>query len=397
MPDAIVERTYKDFEWLAEEIYAEFPGYIPPAIPQVYNTAYEDNRRRALEQYLNRLSRHKVLRKSLKLESFLLANDASFAWMKESSLGRAAIVLGTNWFKGFSFFDLNDRMSRHKEIDLIFEYVTTLDEWMEEMVERTAALVQSARVMTQSSFGLAQSLNLLGELEEGAVGEDLIEIVAAFNETHTAYEVYAQSLSEDLEEPLREYTRLMYSIRRALLSREEAWTRYINAKADVVRGRDKLSKSLLLSKVIGSEGREELIEERTLAVDASLAEEKRSLLALEAASDALVKDFRRFIAEKREDLRRIVNTYADIELLFARRRAQIWGEASAKLSSPVVQTKPRKDILSSRSGSFKQPAVGSASPRLLVAALQKSLSMREQSAAASAGSATEVDSTLLTR
>ena len=71
-------------------------------------------------------------------------------------------------------------------------------------------------------------------------GEDLIEMVTAFRDSSSIQQSYAQSLSEDLEEPMREYSRSMYSIRRAVLAREEAWTKLINAKAEVVRCRDRL-------------------------------------------------------------------------------------------------------------------------------------------------------------
>lgn len=103
LPDAVVERTYEDFQWLAEQMYLDFPGYIAPALPETVSEFF-DNRLLALEQYLNRLSSHKVLRKSLKLETFLLGNDASMETAKEQFPGVPTLIVGSAWLnRTFSF------------------------------------------------------------------------------------------------------------------------------------------------------------------------------------------------------------------------------------------------------------------------------------------------------
>jgi hypothetical protein len=101
LPDAVVERTYADFLWLSQQMYADFPGYIMPALPETTSNIF-DNRVQTLEQYLNRLSAHKLFRKSPKLETFLLGNDASLETAKEQST--TAIIVGAHWLNStFSF------------------------------------------------------------------------------------------------------------------------------------------------------------------------------------------------------------------------------------------------------------------------------------------------------
>ena len=103
LPDAVVERTYEDFQWLAEQMYQDYPGYIAPALPETISE-YFDNRLLTLEQYLNRLASHKVLRKSMKLETFLLGNDASMVSMKEQYPGVPTLIVGATWLnRTFSF------------------------------------------------------------------------------------------------------------------------------------------------------------------------------------------------------------------------------------------------------------------------------------------------------
>ena len=193
-------------------------------------------------------------------------------------------------------------MSRHKDIDLIFDYVQRIDDKMEQLVDRVAALVENACKMATRQFELANAFNLLGEVEEDAVSSDLVECVAACSATSHAYEVYARSLSEDLEEPFREYHRLTHSIRMAIHSRELAWSHLINCKAEVVNSRDRLSKTLMLSKVIGTEGREELTSSRRGAVEQALEEEERAQRNLDEVSNVLVQEFQRFLTEKQRDI-----------------------------------------------------------------------------------------------
>ena len=206
-------------------------------------------------------------------------------------------------------------MSRHKEIDQIFDYIQKIDAKMEQLVERVAALVENACDMATRQFDLANAFNLLGEAEEDAVSGDLVECVAGCSAASHAYEVYARSLSEDVEEPLREYYRLTHSIRMAIYSRELAWTHLINCKAEVVSSRDKLSSTLMLSKFIGSEGREGLTESRKLAVEQALEEELRAQRNLDDVSNVLVQEFRRFLTEKQRDIRDTLLLLEGIEVV----------------------------------------------------------------------------------
>jgi hypothetical protein len=135
--------------------------------------------------------------------------------------------------------------------------------------------------MVDAHFKLASAFNSLGEVDDPVLSTDLIENVTAHNDISTAYQAYAKALSKQIEEPLREYHRIMHSIRMAVLAREEAWTTYINAKSEVVSARDRLSKSVMLSKVIGVEGREELMDTRAADVDRALQDESVSKLALD--------------------------------------------------------------------------------------------------------------------
>lgn len=231
--------------------------------------------------------------------------------------------------------DSFDKLSRHREIDRIFEYVQRLEELAGAAVGGVTQLVRCAADVSEATAGMAHALNALGECEEGSVGADLLEAVAALNDEAGAFEVCAQSLSVDVEERLREHVRMLYSVRRAVGGREAAWTACIDAKGRVVRRRDQLSKSVLLSRLVGARGREALLAGQEQALDAALEEERAAEQRLQRVSALLVEEFDRFLAEKRADLTRVLRVHAEIQVLFARRRAQVWRELLPLLSAEL--------------------------------------------------------------
>jgi hypothetical protein len=318
LPDCIVERTYEDFKWLSDQLYFDHPGQIAPAIPEIYNVQFQDNRRRSLEQFLNRLVRHNVLKRSSKLETFLLGNLSSLTNLKERTNLVSPIIVGSTLFsQTLSYLtdtDAFDKLSTHAEIDFILAYVNRLDFHLDSLVGKITRLVDISCDQASSHYEVAQAFNALGEEEDPVVGGLLIEGVSAFTNLSSAMYVYAQSVSEDLEEPVREYSRLMFSIRRAVQAREDAWANYINSKGEVVRSRDNLRKSLMLSKIIGNEGREELVSTRTNAVETALADEKEAGQVLDNVSADLMLEFGRFMGEKQRDMSEILGMLLEIEV-----------------------------------------------------------------------------------
>lgn len=77
----IVERRrYSDFAWLNSTLSNEYPGTILPPLPEKqtigrFSSEFIESRRRALERYLQRISRHPDLSNSSTFLTFLQEND----------------------------------------------------------------------------------------------------------------------------------------------------------------------------------------------------------------------------------------------------------------------------------------------------------------------------------
>ena len=82
-PGIVVERRYNDFVWLADVLKAENEDCLVPELPKKkaagrFNDDFIESRRRALEEFLNKIADHLVLSQSPHFETFLVAPEDSF-------------------------------------------------------------------------------------------------------------------------------------------------------------------------------------------------------------------------------------------------------------------------------------------------------------------------------
>ena len=82
-PGIVVERRYNDFLWLADVLKAENEDCLIPELPKKkaagrFSDVFIESRRKALEEFLNKIADHLVLSQSSHFETFLVAPEDSF-------------------------------------------------------------------------------------------------------------------------------------------------------------------------------------------------------------------------------------------------------------------------------------------------------------------------------
>lgn len=104
-----VQRRFKDFEWLQENLIIAFYGLVLPRLPEknimatfdLEGEAYQTERMRLLERYLNVLLRKARVCRSPALQAFLSQSASDFAvFMNEQSPAEAADYLRVTAFEG---------------------------------------------------------------------------------------------------------------------------------------------------------------------------------------------------------------------------------------------------------------------------------------------------------
>lgn len=83
-----VLRRFNDFVWLHDQLNFSHPGAIVPPLPEKqavgrFTPEFVECRRRALEKFMARVTKHAVLKDSRCLNAFLQTDDAQFAQAKE--------------------------------------------------------------------------------------------------------------------------------------------------------------------------------------------------------------------------------------------------------------------------------------------------------------------------
>jgi sorting nexin-1/2 len=98
--DSVVMRRFSEFHLLFVKLRAEFPGVVVPPCPEKNQletfrktSAFIESRRQALEVFVNKLCRHRVLRHAELLQVFLEADET--AWAVEVQRMKAADEQGT--------------------------------------------------------------------------------------------------------------------------------------------------------------------------------------------------------------------------------------------------------------------------------------------------------------
>ncbi|RIA99387.1 hypothetical protein C1645_747570 [Glomus cerebriforme] len=98
-----VERRFSQFEWLYNRLSAKFGAFVLPPLPEKqysgrFNEEFIEKRRRALEQFINRLARHPVIRYSDLLTHFLSCEDES-EWRKREKQFEVDKIVGHAFFQ----------------------------------------------------------------------------------------------------------------------------------------------------------------------------------------------------------------------------------------------------------------------------------------------------------
>lgn len=124
-PEFIVNRRYRDFLWLYNQLHANCPGVVIPPPPEKqamgrFESNFVESRRAALEKMLNKIAAHPTLQQDGDLKLFLESEafnvDVKHKERKEPNLGESKGImssLGINVGGGVKFVEQDDVRLAH--------------------------------------------------------------------------------------------------------------------------------------------------------------------------------------------------------------------------------------------------------------------------------------------
>ena len=394
-----VLRRYSDFLWLYEKLQQERAGAIVPPLPEKqpvgrFSPAFVEDRRRALERFLRRVSVHPELNDAKCLDTFLRADDGTFQAAKNSK--GDAIVLqqsqyggggGNNggggqypnqqqqqqqpmmmnpvtkqkpgfkrWFAETKTSMTGDLVKSPDDelFDEINRYIHGLDNQMKNVTTQASGLVRKGKEIANGMFEFGLAFNLLGQSEADALGDALTKMGETADKLSVLSAEHADQEAEHFEDPLVDTIKIIHAVKLALQRRHEKRLTYSTCLQEVE------SKQSGLAKLRAQMG----MEAKAYAAEMSL---RRAQDAAQAARDdfatvsqRVLREVDRFKREKAEDMRTIVLQYIQLQVEYNKRMEQVWATLIPQLEQ-VQLDQNANVVVTGGGGGGSAPLVSGAS------------------------------------
>jgi hypothetical protein len=172
-PDCSVTRRYSDFEWLHDQLSFFFPASITPPLPEKqtvgrFTPEFIESRRRGIEKFMSRVTKHPILKGAPVLASFLQVDDSGFSQCKAQYkqdrsaasgsmtgwLGDKMNTMSTNTFIEETEDDVN--------VQGAMDYVLAWERQLTTVSKQSSQIVKSCQDKSKALFEFGQAFSSLG-------------------------------------------------------------------------------------------------------------------------------------------------------------------------------------------------------------------------------------------
>ena len=336
-----VVRRYSDFLWLHDELARAFPGIIIPPIPGKHvvgrlkepffpekKRAEEEKhflaeRKRSLEKFLKRISKHHLLRDNSSFKAFLeVDNESEFLEMKEATKAKKKGKGFWQWASETSHTlqsKLGTPSDRPKtdddeKFEEICKYINSIEPQTTAVHKHTESLVKRNREMSQSLFQVGNAFTLLGKSEPGSLGLALGELGRCAEKLSVVANTEADKEGQFFEEPIKDYVRMIHAVKQALEVRNRLEVTYETNLAE------QQAKKLAVGRAAES-GRQAEAEaeynKATERVEASKAE-------FDEVTQRIFEEVDQFKREKLRDFKSIILDFVQLQIEYNQKVKQTW-------------------------------------------------------------------------
>lgn len=349
-----VLRRYSDFLWLYERLHKEKAGAIVPPLPEKqavsrFSPEFVEDRRRALEKFLRRVILHPELWAADCLLTFLRADDVAFQHAKNTSKSDDANSAATSdmsaslggggafnkstaggikkWFSEAKTTFAGDLVSSPDDdlFDEIERYIEALSIQMKRVSNQASGFVRKSKEIANGLFEFSLAFDQLGQSEGEALGAKLQLMGSTADTLSSMAAQQAESELKRLEEPFKDYLKVIYAVKLALGRRHDKRVSY-TALLHEIQTREANLHRLRLTP--GSEAKAystEMSIQRYQAA-ANVAQEDYA-----ECSQRVLREVDRFKREKAEEMKMVVLEFIQLEIEGNRAMEKVWAELVPKL------------------------------------------------------------------
>jgi len=340
-PPSEVTRRFRDFSWLQQKLQERNKGIIVPALPEKsavqkfqMSTEFIEQRRRALQVFLNKVASHPVLRDAKELTTFLAASDEEWTlemarWQAESSATKTptgAVSGALQWFKSLQHSAQNmvsgrsDDVLEDAEYIKVRDYITSLEGHLVEAHRQAGRLVRKEAELAGALAEFGNAAEQLGKYDDGPVRAAFDVLCARAGQISVASRQRADVMAATFEAPLKEFSRTIRCVQVAVADRATALGAYVQAKGDLD------GKKVKLAKLRGTPGlKDEKIVEAEREVSDADTKVRNAKMAYDTIVSRMTEELNRFQKERAAEMGSLLKEFALTQAQYAADNARAWG------------------------------------------------------------------------
>ncbi|KAI9032265.1 Vps5 C terminal like-domain-containing protein, partial [Hyaloraphidium curvatum] len=334
-PEVSVNRRYRDFLWLFNQLSIGHPGVIIPPLPEKqtmgrFQEEFVESRRVGLERFLQKITSHPMLFDDADVKVFLesetFSADSSMLTKRDPSKATGGILGAFSMSNVTQFRATPDRDdfldTRKMEIDKFEAQLKQLMKGVEAIVKQRKELGAAT-----SEFGDAL-LALSGAESDQALSTKLKNLGNVSRRIKDLHDKQAQNDVSSLAYMVEEYIRFCGAVEMAYQSRTRYWNLVKNAEGNVMNKRLALDKA----RAAGKKG-DKLTSIQTEIDEAEVAL-KQAQKEFAEVSAKLRQELERFDRERVVDLAKSLQEFLE-SLLFTQKEIVVtWESYYAETRQP---------------------------------------------------------------
>ncbi|XP_046614279.1 sorting nexin-30-like [Neodiprion virginianus] len=338
----VVRRRYNDFIWLRQKLVDTYPTHIIPPMPgkhtllaqlDRYSKEFIMARMKLLHGFLNRVVNHPILSSEKSLYIFLTAKPAEFSIHRKSRSN--VLVKMTDSLQNMA--NMYTMKQRHLEFEQVRDYCVALADKLS-TIDKISHRIQKERQEYLLELHQLHPIFTLWATSEPELNPILTAIAKAIENNAVAHQVVLDSFPSDM----REYLAYIDAVRDTLVRRDSMQIEYEMTVDDLAKKRqekDQLTGVGASSSNSpgwgGSLWKGESRDEKLEKIGQSIPRlgKKVELLQdrVECANENLRSDLERWNKEKRSDLKTMLISMADQQILHYQHCMNAWEEVLSGL------------------------------------------------------------------
>jgi len=332
-----VLRRFSDFTWLHDQLEMQVPGAIIPSLPQKvivgrFSPDFIERRRRSLERFLLKVSRHSELSITSPFIIFLTANEQEFEGAKIQLQPRKDASI-KQWFDE-ALFSLSanvqsirseSKFDNDEQFEQIAAKTSDLELKLQNAAKHTAFLVRKTKELANALHEFGQAFNLLGQDETDGLGPVLTKTGDTATEMSRLTAQFSEDETNDFEAPLIEFLGMVSAVKSALTKRQQKK----NILHSAIKDRESKKQQLLKYRQQGSPKEAQAAQ----AVDNAETNVVNAQKDFDEISERVLREVESFNLQKFIEVKEMLLNYINLEISYHQQIERSWGTLLADFQS----------------------------------------------------------------